>query len=74
VVVQGHGVDGAIWEPNMLVDVDDDFNKISSTLLIRSVRFDQDIGGGETTLMDLTYRDAYQLQAEQTRRDALEEE
>lgn len=74
VVVQGHGVDGTIWEPNMLVDVNDAFNDISSTLMIRSVRFDQSVDGGETTLMELTYRDAYRLQAEQTRRDALAEE
>lgn len=69
--IQGHSVDGQLWKPNILVEVDDDFSDIQATLLVKSVRYAQSIDGGSTTKLDLTYSDAYTLQAEQSAREAI---
>lgn len=69
--IQGHSVNGQLWKPNILVEVDDDFADIQATLLIKSVRYAQSIDGGSTTKLGLTYQDAYTLQAEQSAREAI---
>ena len=68
--VQGHSVNGEVWRPNILVRVQDDFAAIQATMLIRSVTYEQTLNEGSTTTLDLTYRDAYTLQAEQDEREA----
>lgn len=72
--VQGHSANGILWIPNRLVDVDDSFNDIKATLLIRSVRYNSSIDLGNTTTLDMTFLSAYTLQAEADRRDALSED
>ncbi len=74
VTVQGHSAAGNLWIPNRLVDVDDSLSGIKSTLFIRSVRYHENIDQGTTTRIEMTYRSAYTLQAEQDRRDALNED
>lgn len=41
---------GRIWEPNWLVDVDDDWLGIEGTMIIKSIAFQQDDGGTYATL------------------------
>lgn len=72
--VQGHNINGELWVPNRLVDVEDDLNQISATLLIRSVRYDSSVDLGNTTTLEMTFQSAYTLQAEADRRDALSED
>lgn len=68
--LQGHSIGDEVWKPNVLVKVVDDFCDIQATMLVRSVTYEQTLGDGSTTTLDLTYRDAYTLQAEQGRREA----
>lgn len=72
--IQGHGYDDTIWRPNNLIGVQDQINNIDTTMLIRSVTFSESIELGSRTALDCTYRDAYRLQEEQERRDALNQE
>lgn len=73
--VQGHSfANGALWIPNRLVDVEDDLNKINTTLLIRSVRYNSSVHLGNTATLEMTFRSAYTLQAEADTRDALNED
>lgn len=68
--VQGHSVDGEIWKPNVLVEIEDQFADITATMLVRAMSYEQSIDQGSTTRLDLTYKDAYTLQAEQDAREA----
>lgn len=68
--VQGHNVSGKIWTPNTLVEIEDQFSDINATMLIRALSYEQSIDRGSTTRLDLTYKDAYTLQAEQDAREA----
>jgi prophage tail gpP-like protein len=68
--VQGHSVDGEIWTPNTLVEIEDQFADIEATMLCRSLSYQQSIDQGSTTKLDFTYKDAYTLQAEQDTREA----
>ncbi len=72
--VQGHSTNRTIWIPNRLIDVDDSFNDIQATLLIRSVRYNSSLDLGNNTTLEMTYRSAYTLQAEADRRDILNDE
>jgi prophage tail gpP-like protein len=72
--VQGHSADGNLWIPNRLIDVDDNRNNIHSTLLARSVRYNENLEEGTTTTIEMTYRSAYTLETEQNKRDALNED
>jgi prophage tail gpP-like protein len=70
--VQGHSAaDGVLWLPNRLVDVEDEFNDVQATLLIRSVRYNSSIELGNTTTLEMTFNSAYTLQAEADRQDVL---
>lgn len=69
--VQGHSVNGQVWKPNVLVEVQDDFSDVQATLLVSSVRYTQSIEGGSTTVLGVVAKDAYTLQAEQDARDAV---
>jgi len=68
--IQGHSVEGQVWKPNVLAKVEDVFADIQATMLVRSVTLEQSVSEGSTTTLDMTYRDAYTLQAEQNQRDA----
>ena len=68
--VQGHSVDGSVWTPNSLVEIEDQFADINGTMLVRSLSYEQSIDEGSTTRLDFTYKDAYTLQAEQDAREA----
>jgi prophage tail gpP-like protein len=68
--VQGHAANGAIWTINKLIEVNDSFADIQARLFIKSIRFDESLIEGSRTVIDMTYKDAYTLQAEQDARDA----
>lgn len=53
-----------LWEPNILVKVDDEFADVSSILLIKSVDFNLSVSGGSITTLNLVAKDSYSLQAE----------
>jgi len=71
--VQGHSVNGQIWTPNILVRVEDEFANLSTDLMIRTVRFRQSVDEGSTTMLEMTYKDAYTLELEEDSRNAAEE-
>jgi prophage tail gpP-like protein len=72
-VVQGHSVGGMVWPVNALVDVDDEIANIKDQLFIKSVIFSQSNIDGTTTRLNMTYRNAFQLEAEQKARQTKEE-
>ena len=51
---------GAIWQPNALVRLDDDFLALHDTLLISGVRYSRSLSGSTTTL-SVTRRQAFDL-------------
>lgn len=66
-VVQGHSIKpGILWRPNIKVMVEDDFWGISAYLLVRGVTYTYSLDGGSITTLDMTYNDAYILQASVT--------
>lgn len=73
-VVQGHSVNGQLWIPNVIVSVDDDFRGLHGDMRIKTVTYLASLEEGSTTRLELTYKDAYSLQAEQEARDALNED
>ena len=72
--VQGHTteIDGSniLWEPNKLINVQDQAWNISSLLLVRAVTYRYDLENGSESIIDMTYKDAYTLQASQDEREA----
>jgi prophage tail gpP-like protein len=64
--VQGHSLDGRIWQPNVKIMVVDDFCGISCRLLVRSVKMSYSLDSGSITTLDMTYEDAFILQASVT--------
>lgn len=58
--LQGHTMteNGKPWEPNLLVDVLDDFHLVSDTLLIKTVHYSLDSNGSVTNL-ELVDPDSY---------------
>jgi prophage tail gpP-like protein len=72
--VQGHSVNGQLWTPNVIVSVDDDFKNLHGNMRIKNVTYLASLDEGSTTRPELTYKDAYSLQAEQDARDALDED
>lgn len=74
VIVQGHSVNGQLWIPNIIISVDDDFRGVHGNMRIKAVTYLSNLEEGNTTRLELTYKDAYSLQAEQEARDALEED
>jgi prophage tail gpP-like protein len=64
--------DGKVWEPNFLVNINDDVVEeggIRAQMLIKSVTYNLSNEGGATTTLEFVVKDAYRLQAEQ---DAIE--
>lgn len=72
-VVQGHSSGGVIWPVNVLMRVDDEIANIKDQLFIKSVIFRQSIVDGTTTRLNMTYRNAFTLEAEQKARQGKEE-
>lgn len=68
-VVQGHSVNGSIFKVNSLAYVSDDFCKIASKMLIHSVEYSYSLGSGSRTKLEMTYKDAFTLDAQQKQRD-----
>lgn len=50
-----------LWQPNALVQVNDESSGIFSTMLIRGVEFSQSTSAGSETTLELVDPDAYQL-------------
>lgn len=69
--VQGHTFNGQIIRPNQIIQVLDEFCNIDAQLLIKNVEYAYSLSGGSVTKIVVTYKDAYTLQAEQDRRDAI---
>lgn len=66
IVVQSFYQDAAktaLWVPNQLVQVVDEFADVSATLLIRSVEYNLNSTGGSTTTLSLVDKDSYTLEA-----------
>lgn len=72
-VVQGHSANGQLWIPNVIVPVDDDFRSLHGNMRIKTITYLSNLDEGDTTRLDLTYKDAYSLQAEQDARDTVDE-
>ena len=72
--VVGHSANGALWLPNELVKVTDDFAQIKADLLIRRVMYNYSITGGSLTTLHMTRKKAFTLELEQSERDANTEE
>ncbi len=51
-----------VWEPNILVQVNDDFVAINAIMLIKSVEYSLSLGGGSVTTLCLVDKDSYTLQ------------
>ncbi len=64
--VVGHSaiLDSIVWQPNLLVNVVDEFCGVESQLLISNVSFQYSVSDGSITTLELVVRDAYTLQAE----------
>jgi len=65
-VVQGYYSDKGdtvLWQPNMLVEIADDFADINATLLIKSVEYNLSLDAGSTTTISFVDKNAYTLQA-----------
>lgn len=71
--VQGHSVNGQVWPVNVLVDVDDEIANIKDQLFVRSLVYNQSVMDGTTTRLNMTYRNAFTLEAEQKARQSKEE-
>lgn len=72
-VVQGHSAGGQVWPVNVLVDVDDEIANIKDQLFVKSVIFSQSVTEGTTTRINMTYRNAFTLEAEQAARQSQED-
>ncbi len=70
-IVPVHSLNGYLLAPNVLMEVNDVFANIQATLLVRSVVYSESNTEGSKTQLDMTYRDAYTLQAEQDARDLI---
>jgi prophage tail gpP-like protein len=57
-------VDGTLWLPNKLVNVNDDFANIYDTLLIKSVKFSQTLSSGSITELEMVDKNTYTLDLE----------
>lgn len=69
-VVQGHTVNNTPWEPNKLVNIVDDFCNVNGEFFLKTVDMQYDLDRGSITVLTFTTKDAYQLEAEQSQRDA----
>lgn len=65
VVVQGHSIGGRVWSINTLIDVDDSILRVQDQLFVKSVVYNQSLSDGTTTRLNMTYRNAYTLEAEE---------
>lgn len=59
VVVQGNEVNGVPWDFNTLVQVQDDLSNISDLLLIHSVDTSFDMRSGSSTILTMSFKDAF---------------
>lgn len=61
VTVQGHTMDTVSkpWEPNLLVQINDDFAMIDAYMLIKSVTYSLTNNGGSTTDIEFVHPDSY---------------
>lgn len=62
-----------IWQPNRLIQVDDPFADILSTLLISNVQYNFSLTEGSRTSLKLVSRDAFTLELERPRHEELSE-
>lgn len=69
-VVQGHSLNGKPFSINTLAYVDDSFCGIASDMLIHSVEYSYTLNSGSTTKLQMTYKDAFTLNAQQEAREA----
>jgi prophage tail gpP-like protein len=59
--VQGWRHETGLWEPNVLVDVQDPLMKINGRLLISQVTFSIDENGGRMTMLEVAPKEAFDL-------------
>lgn len=68
--VAGNSVNGALWLPNTLVRVIDNYCQIDATLLIKDVEYNFDDIGGSTTNLSMIKKESLTLDLEQSEREA----
>lgn len=68
--VQGHTLNGALWVPNILVDVTDETWGIIGKTFLKEVVYSQSLTEGSTTQLIFAEKDAFTLQAEQDQRES----
>ena len=69
--IPGHSTNaGDVYKPNVLIEVNDDFADLKDFVFVRSVTYIQDIYSGTLTTFEMTYKDAYKLEAVGLARDS----
>lgn len=69
-VVQGHSINDMPFKINTIATVSDGFADIGGDLLIHTIEYKYSLNGGSLSVFQMTYKDAYTLQAQQSARDA----
>jgi len=62
--IQGYSVNNNLWKVNRLVSVIDDFSRINSILLIKSIEYKYSLDAGSISNITCVPKDAYTLQAQ----------
>lgn len=70
VVLNDHSIDGNIFKSNRLIQVDDDFARISDNLLIRSVTATYSNEEGSETALDLVNKNSFKVQTETEQKES----
>lgn len=68
--VAGNSVKGALWIPNTLVKVIDDFAQVNAELLISDVQYEYDVYSGSLTTLTMIKPEALTMEIEQKQREA----
>jgi prophage tail gpP-like protein len=62
--------DGVIWQPNMLVQVQDDCAAVHGEMLVKAVRYSLENGASSLTKLTLVTPDAFTLEAQMSARES----
>ena len=68
--VVGNSVNGRLWLPNTIVEIEDELCQLEEELLIKEVRYNFSINGGSTTDLTMIRKSAFTLDLEQSEREA----
>lgn len=71
--IVGNSVNGQLWLPNTIVQIEDEYCQLKEELLIKEVKYDFSTGSGSTTELSMIRKNAFTLEIEQSEREALAE-